>query len=419
MKKSGKSSDPVMRPKVSIRGVIIASILIIMSLSGCQMTKNAEDDSANAQNDPSNVASQVENRIGTNQNTPLTLKQRMSDFNYLFDTIVNYYPYHQVNETKNQVDFESNYETYLSWVKQSESTEEFLVTLQKIMSNLNNAHAFIVEEDLKTGNLDDENSSNYIPNKVRISVKDIVEDKVGYINVPVLPGKGYIEKDRELICSYLNKISKYQALIIDLRSCPGGTIGYWSEFLLPLIIDSPIEDKHYLLFKESELLENTLKDESAPKLENVNSLTDSIEISEDMKKDYPYYYYKNIVVSPDSDTIAFKGTVYVLIDRYTYSAADALALFVKSLDQFVLIGEPTMGGGVDAPVCGMLPNSGFSFQIPLALGLESDGTIHEILNTVPDYHINYPKKNDNLNYDLCIIKILELEQISIDELASQ
>jgi C-terminal processing protease CtpA/Prc len=116
------------------------------------------------------------------------------------------------------------------------------------------------------------------------------------------------------------------------------------------------------------------------------------------------------VVSPHEDTINYSGEIYLLVDKVSYSAADLLAVFAKDTDFANLVGETTGGGGIsDEPWLEMLPNSGYLFRFPLMMGTTSDGTVIEEHKTIPDYGVNFPKRNKNLSYDLAIQKVLELE----------
>jgi len=43
------------------------------------------------------------------------------------------------------------------------------------------------------------------------------------------------------------------------------------------------------------------------------------------------------------------------------------------------------------------------------MGTTSDGTATEEHKSIPDYEVNFPKRNTNLAYDLAIQRVLELE----------
>lgn len=76
--------------------------------------------------------------------TPLTEEQKIEDFNCLYKTIEENYPFLETNKRLNNVDWLSKKEEYLQRVKNPKSDIEFLMTLNSILSELNNGHTHMI-----------------------------------------------------------------------------------------------------------------------------------------------------------------------------------------------------------------------------------------------------------------------------------
>lgn len=76
--------------------------------------------------------------------TPLAEEQKIEDFNYLYNTIEENYPFLETNKRLNNVDWLSKKEEYLQRVKNTKSDIEFLMTLNSILSELNNGHTHMI-----------------------------------------------------------------------------------------------------------------------------------------------------------------------------------------------------------------------------------------------------------------------------------
>lgn len=94
--------------------------------------------------------------------------------------------------------------------------------------------------------------------------------------------------------------------------------------------------------------------------------------------------------------VGFKGKIYLLVDDYVYSAAEAFAVFAKSTGWATLIGTVTGGDGIgydSVPVA--LPNSGLIIRFPMEMGLNPDGSINEETAAMPHIYVE-PSYEDYL-----------------------
>ncbi|EIW6613995.1 S41 family peptidase [Clostridium perfringens] len=388
--------------------------------------------------------------------TPLAEEQKIEDFNYLYNTIEENYPFLETNKRLNNVDWLSKKEEYLQRVKNTKSDIEFLMTLNSILSELNNGHTHMItnssqfrdfreiysmnkgwqkkvqlpvlnnKKALARYNID-KNEKIQVLNQEKnektegirnASTKDIVEGKIGYIYIPQMISYYNMGNDIELIDEYLNNIKEYQALIIDIRGNGGGDSYYWISYLVPKLIDKVYENTNYSFWKDGEIINNYLKKSKVKYSTGFGEVKDLdttklVNLPVEVKEDFKYYSKNTMEISPSEDSIKFKGNIYLLVDKLVYSSSEAFASFAKQTGFATLIGERTGGDGIGSdPLLHMLPNSGYVFRFSKDMGTTTDGTSSEEFKTEPDYLIEYAGKTDNFENDYCIKKVLELENIN-------
>lgn len=388
--------------------------------------------------------------------TSLTEEQKIEDFNYLYKTIEENYPFLETNKRLNNVDWLSKKEEYLQRVKNTNSDIEFLITLNSILSELNNGHTHMITNSCQFRDLREIYSMNkgwqkkvQLPvlnnkkalaryninknEKIQVlnqeknentegiknaSTKEIVEGKIGYIYIPQMISYYNIGNDIELIDEYLNNIKEYQALIIDIRGNGGGDSYYWISYLVPKLIDKVYENTTYSFWKDGEVINNYLKKSKVKYSTGFGEVKDLdttklVNLPVEVKEDFKYYSKNTMEISPSEDSIKFKGNIYMLVDKGVYSSSEAFASFAKQTGFATLIGERTGGDGIGSdPLLHMLPNSGYIFRFSKDMGTTADGTSNEEFKTEPDYEIQYAEKTGNFENDYCIKKILELEEIN-------
>ena len=386
-------------------------------------------------------------------NTPineLTEEQKLEDFEYLYNTIVENYPFLEVNKRKYGVDWVGNKEEYIELIKTNPNFDQ---VLSIILGDLNNSHTNLLEKEFieymtyvypsmgwqknfldilnnplvqaRYGlnidsnpylNADSQFMENYKSNAV---VQDIVEGRVASIYIPSMINYTDIEQDKKLITEYLNKVKNYQALVIDIRGNGGGDTRYWNTFLLPLILKEGVEVTTYNFYKDGNLIKEFFNavNFKAPKIDNLN-LSKLPNLPPEISSDFKYYAKSILEVYPNEDSIKFEGNIYLFVDNSVFSASETLAIFAKESGFATIIGEQTKGDGIGSdPLIAMLPNSGYIFRFSKDMGVTSDGTCNEEYGTTPNYIVpsaKYP--NEYMMLDECIRKVLELEGIDISEL---
>ncbi|MCX7773028.1 MAG: S41 family peptidase, partial [Clostridia bacterium] len=213
---------------------------------------------------------------------------------------------------------------------------------------------------------------------------------IAYLKLPSL-ASFYVEKDRAGLRAFLESIKDYKGLIIDIRGNGGGSTEYWMDDIIPLLTDKTLSAKNYILFKKSDYIKPFMKQKM---FFDYYALKPLKELA--FSKDAPGYYLENdngvyeelsYEVKPNNP-VGFKGRIYLLVDDYVYSSAEALAVFAKATHWATLVGTRTGGDGIGFdPVPVALPNSGLVVRFPSDMGLNPDGTVNEETATQPDVYV--------------------------------
>lgn len=353
---------------------------------------------------------------------PLTKKEMIEDFNYVFNELKENYPFFDVLKRKKNVDFLGNYNKYLQRIEKAKNDQEFIDKMTEIIGELDNSHAKIADKNYvdyilkyyannwnspsiyyeflnlnKTvvrnrynlkgvqssqkpkGNkkkslstLENNSSSNMT---LDTSVKDIA-----IIRIKQMLDPEFIKEDEEILNEFLKNKHLYKALVIDIRGNSGGNMEYWQKFLLPKLLKSQKEVSNHLFFKDSQRAKIILADETLniEKVSNVDLSAIKLEHSEDLKK-FDYYIRNTIVVNPDESdkNNAYEGKIFLLVDKSVFSAAEGFASFMKNSKVATLVGQDTGGDGITLGVINdVMPNSGFVFTYTNTLGYSPDGNIN-------------------------------------------
>jgi len=224
-------------------------------------------------------------------------------------------------------------------------------------------------------------------------------DEVAYIRIKsMLPGGAWSvffpsinKKDGKIIKAFLDDAGgKYRKLIIDVRNNGGGIPHYFYENLIRPFLDESVtydqvagmRRKYRDDLKKSVL--KTFRKFVSGKKEHVVS-TEEIDAPEGFDtNDWVFYRITRRIEPRNRYNIA--GSVYILIDRPTFSAADDYANAVKRIGLAKLVGRNTSGGSAAyiAPTVIRLPASGMIFRVETELVINPDGSVNELFGTPPD-----------------------------------
>ncbi|WP_270940195.1 S41 family peptidase [Romboutsia lituseburensis] len=369
----------------------------------------------------------------------LSNTEKVEDFNYMYNTIKNGYPYLDVNNRRNNIDWLENKDKYIKRIENTKSDQEFIEEMSSILSDLNNRHTEIIDNKKRyelfkkaysNNNLYDFLNNNKVVDrynsikpKIEISkesfskkqliLKDAIKDKVGYIYLPSMASKkGSIEKDLDVIGDYINTLGNHKALIIDIRENLGGSDRYWKGIVSKLIKDD-IKVNGYRIYRNNSEIIKKYTDTKNIKLRPIKNLPMNVKNNAPEETLQKFSDFENTLYDIKANhNLEFKGNIYLIVDEKVYSSSEAFAIFCKETKFATLIGQTTGGdGGVIDPVLFDLKNSGLIVRMSSCMYLNKDGMCDEEFKTTPDFKIEDCKRTSDFKDDNCIKKVLDIENI--------
>jgi len=189
-------------------------------------------------------------------------------------------------------------------------------------------------------------------------------DSVLYINIPSM--------NLNDITFYINEIPAVakshtiEKVIVDVRRNRGGSDFVWND-VLSLITDTTLCRYQKIGINDHPFLQDFFPNP-------IDSLP--LYYDKNLKKNYRLLSDSKecINIEPHENSINYKGKIYVLHDRFSYSAANSLVTFALGNDKVVAVGEPTgfqSGYGFN-PFIYTLPYSKLCF------------TMHSVIHIPPD-----------------------------------
>nr|WP_199076928.1 S41 family peptidase [Pedobacter sp. ASV19] len=166
---------------------------------------------------------------------------------------------------------------------------------------------------------------------------------------------------------YQIRQSKTRQLIIDLRGNPGGDNSF-SDHMLAYFAKEPFSFCSSFSVRTSALTKSFWRDVADTSLAELKKSILN-------KPNGTIFQTKVIKQQPVADSLQYKGKVYVLIDRYSYSNAVTTAATIKDYHWGTLMGEPTS----DVPTTYAaihefkLPHTGMEVSYPKAFIVRPNG----------------------------------------------
>lgn len=371
---------------------------------------------------------------------PLTLSEKLADFNFLYQELKATYPYFDVNKRKHKLDWLANQNLYLQKIKATKNDTEFYLALSDILNDLNNGHTdmlptFYYEyfsqgyeqavadapeyrayvDELKKGNATKkykhwikikEDLAKQEQNETAVSSTPESENVVTNIetildntnNIAILKINSFsyefIENDQPLIADFLKKARNYKHLIIDIQGNTGGDDHYWQSNIVGHLIAEVITFPVTVAFKPSAKIK-VMKPNYQANLAYKN--IDLPNLPAELKTGkYEFMNWENSV-EPNQGGVAFEGQIYLLVDDEVFSSAETLAYFCKATQFATVAGIQTNGDGIGSdPLLITLPNSGIVIRFTGEMALNPDGSSNEEMRTVPDIILEGKTKKERL-----------------------
>lgn len=345
-----------MRPTiVSLVVVSAVALLLLVSCNSGDLPGKKQSESEQVQASP--VAPVVSSKVAEEQSevalTPLTVEQRLEDFDYMWNIIEENYPFFEVNKRLNGEDWLANKEEYRNKIAAVKTDDEFLEEMTFVLSRLNNGHtAFISKEEypwylyiytrlgygfepwvnvFKQPNvlarynqkpLNEQTSSDEI-NKNNNMVEEegerketsgnvekvIIEpDQIAYLGMRSFGGH-LMEMDSAEIRDFLKQVKDFKTLILDIRGNGGGSSDYWRIHIVPQLINKPITYNTYYLYRGGDYAEAFMQARQLTEgLQPIANIKDEQlpEMPPEANKIFKNYNKKVDIVTP-YQSVGFKG----------------------------------------------------------------------------------------------------------------
>lgn len=231
---------------------------------------------------------------------------------------------------------------------------------------------------------------------------------IGYMKIDSFLNSGYLESNREKILGFYKEIENKEHLIIDIADNSGGDDAYWMfNLVAPNIWESATLETYqgsmngdFNLYYQSDNEEGQEEYES-----DLGSFTayrkkitkeefsllseDWTELNEDDVAMLDNFYLSGMTIHPSLDEPAFKGKIWLLIDRAVFSASEGFTVFCKQTGFATVVGKTTGGNGIGvSPYHVALPNSGLILGYDGMYGFNIDGSLNGEVGTHPDIFCN-------------------------------
>ena len=364
----------------------------------------------------------------------LSTEQKIQDFEFLFHTLEENYPYFDVAKRLSNTDWLSNKEVYLEKIKNTPNDSTFFMTLVSIVYELRCPHLYVpigtglmldvykraIEEKPKYAKWAEvlEKSKeqsyhwqkiwdNYVAGYAKYSSQSqtqvinysdslLVEDKIAIMRIKSFFYDN-LANDSVQIISFLEKIKDYECLIIDIQDNGGGSSNYWKKYIVGKMSDTSITFPRHQVAKDGSLNRHFYPDffEKGQIATNQNTFFSN---TPNEILDGSYYVNSSTDTIMPNNPIPFKGKVFVLINEGVVSASDDFAYFCKASKWATVTGMRTMGdgGNITEPTLFMLPNSKIVIAHPSVVGLNEDGSINFETRTMPDIEIETKNSDERL-----------------------
>jgi len=365
---------------------------------------------------------------------PLTPEQKVIDFEYLYAVLRDNYPFFGVAERKYGVDWLAKHDEYVQRLKATADDAAYYRELNSILRELHDGHLdfsptikyskfkpildglgpdfepwsramhrdsvravyweqLLAKKDVEHKPVKKKSLPKQRGKKSYYADTLLCNGKIALMRLSSLPYEK-ISVDSLRIASFLSTISEADYLIIDIQGNSGGSELYWSRLVVSRLIPKPIT-----YFSTQIVRGGEINREYCPEFfEEAESLTGEVCSGlPDELYDGTFYLRKYPCEVAASDPIAFRGKIYLLVDRKVFSSAGGWADFCKQTGWATVVGETTGVQGIGRdPIVISLPESGLLLRYPYCNGINADGTFNGEVGVRPDIEIHGKDKNERL-----------------------
>lgn len=377
------------------------------------------------------------------QQKQLSAKQKETDFLFLYQALSNNYPYFGVSKRLTGIDWLSKKDEYIHRLVKTRTDDAWLSELESILNELGCNHTDISptrhwdkfrevygkisqynpgyehwvnilnqsagkvsywNQLLLANNYTAANYTKPMHIAQTANYQDSItpNGRIGIMRITSFEVK-HLEDDFYRITNFLNRLDEADFLIIDLQSNKGGTTQYWMKSIVSRLIQFPVDFHRNLTMKNGSINHhfypyyhiNGQILQQQPDLSHI-----PIEYL-----DGSYLYLKESTLIYPFEPVRFRGSIILLIDGKTSSAADEFAVFCKSTGWATVTGQTSAGGGIGGdPALLQLPESGVIIRYPALTGFNPDGSVNMETRTIPNMQIDGRNADERLGN---VIRLLQ------------
>jgi hypothetical protein len=373
--------------------------------------------------------------VQCDSSTQLSTREKVRDFEFLYQTLKDNYPFFGVAKRQSGLDWLSKKDEYISRIRATPNDSAYFFTLYSIIGDLQNphlgvsptlAHKFMA--DIYRGAtvekpkyrkwvdvLDNKNErseywlqiweSRWGKNDEAswASPRNYTDSLLVDDRIAIMRFKSFlysdVTKDTALVTSFLDRIRDFEYLIIDIQDNGGGSSNSWKKHIAGRMTESPIIFPRHQVIRDGALNRHfypeSFEKGSVAKKENILFINTPGEIF-----DGTYFLNSwNDTIIPNHPK-PFRGKIFLLVNKVVVSASEDFAYFCKVSGWATIAGTRTKGDGAcGEPTVFILPESGITLNHPSLVGLNSDGSLNFETRTIPEVSIsgrNSDERLDNL-----------------------
>ena len=360
---------------------------------------------------------------------PLTPDQKAIDFEYLYGVLRDNYPFFGVAERRYGVDWLAKHDEYVRRLCATADDIAYYRELNDILRELHDGHLdfsptikyskfktvldglgpdfepwsramhrdsvravyweqLLAKKDSRKKPLKEKSPSKQSSAQSYYNDTLLCNGKIALMRLSSLPYEK-ISADSLRIASFLSTISEADYLIIDIQGNGGGSELYWSRLVVSRLIPKPITYSSTQIVRGGEIN----REYSPEFFEKAEPLTEDVcRGLPDELYDGTFYMRKYSREIEAREPVAFRGKIFLLVDRKVFSSAGGWADFCKQTGWATVVGETTGVQGIGRdPIIISLPESGLLLRYPYCNGINADGTFNGEVGVRPDVRI--PGKN--------------------------
>jgi hypothetical protein len=212
------------------------------------------------------------------------------------------------------------------------------------------------------------------------------------------------EYDDLVILPFLQEVSDYDHLIIDLRSNWGGIISYFPQYIFQRLINEPKAVSSHEFFSggdEATAMMNALLQSAEQQMGAAIGITEILYAAvlpadefiaergmvyfdpDDLER-LAYVMVSGSLFHPAEDSVGFTGKIWILVDSFSASASVLAAEIAMYTGFATVVGENTSGIMGSSHTYIALPNTGIIWRTDIGYRTDAYGNSLEVYGLAPD-----------------------------------